>query len=208
MSITTYAELQTEIANHLARDDLTSEIPTFIQLAEEMHRALPADGGIRIQAMMNRDAITVNARQVAFPTGMLEVIDFRLLTDPVTPLDYVTQSRMTQIRNSNSGKPEFYTIGPDFEFNKAPDSSYSGEIIYYKAETALSVSNTSNNILANHPGCYLYGALLATAPFLMEDPRIATWQTLYSNFANMANGQNKRLRRTSNAVSRVRGDTP
>jgi len=208
MSITTYAELQASIANHLARDDLTSEIPTFIQLAEEIHKGIPADGGLRMQSMINRDAITVNARQVALPSGLMEVIDFRLLTDPVTPLEYVTQNRMTQIRNSNTGKPTRYTIGPDFEFDKNPDSSYSGEVIYYKAETALSDSNTSNNILANHPGCYLYGALAATAPFLMEDNRVQLWQTLYSQFANAANGQTKRLRRVSNAVSRVRGDTP
>lgn len=34
MSITTYAELQTAIADFLNRDDLTATIPTFIDLAE------------------------------------------------------------------------------------------------------------------------------------------------------------------------------
>ena len=32
--ITDYATLQTEVANTLARDDLTAEIPQFIQFAE------------------------------------------------------------------------------------------------------------------------------------------------------------------------------
>ena len=34
MSIGNYSELKTAIANFLARDDLTSQIPNFIQLAE------------------------------------------------------------------------------------------------------------------------------------------------------------------------------
>jgi len=34
MSISTYAELKTSIADFLARDDLTGQIPNFIQLAE------------------------------------------------------------------------------------------------------------------------------------------------------------------------------
>lgn len=34
MSISTYAELKTAIANFLARTDLTEQIPNFIQLAE------------------------------------------------------------------------------------------------------------------------------------------------------------------------------
>jgi hypothetical protein len=34
MSIGSYAELKTAIANFLARDDLTAQIPMFIQLAE------------------------------------------------------------------------------------------------------------------------------------------------------------------------------
>ncbi len=34
MAISSYTDLQTSIANFLARDDLTSVIPDFIQLAE------------------------------------------------------------------------------------------------------------------------------------------------------------------------------
>ena len=34
MTITNYTQLKSTIADFLARDDLTSQIPTFIQLAE------------------------------------------------------------------------------------------------------------------------------------------------------------------------------
>ena len=49
MAITTYAELQSAVADFLNRDDLTSVIPTFIDLAEaQMQRT------IRHHKMMQR----------------------------------------------------------------------------------------------------------------------------------------------------------
>ena len=47
--ITNYATLQTEVANALARDDLTADIPMFIQFAENKQlRQLPHSSIIRL----------------------------------------------------------------------------------------------------------------------------------------------------------------
>jgi hypothetical protein len=208
MSIDTFANLKTAIADHLDRSDLADHIPDFITLAEEMHKR-PADkGGVRIKEMISRSSITVDSRQEDFPEGYLEPITFRLLTTPVTELKFVDYHEMNRLRDETSGKPEYYTIGGEFEFDHAPDSSYSGEIVYYKSETALSDSNASNNILTQAPGAYLYGALVASAPFLMDDPRIVVWQTLYAASAQGANGITKKARRGKHLVSRVAGSTP
>ena len=208
MSLSTFATLKTAIGNHLDRDDLTSEIPDFITLAEATHKRSTDKGGIRIKEMITRSAITIAARQVAFPTGFMETLTLRLLTSPVTPLNYINYHEMDRLRQETTGKPELYTVGSEFEFDKAPDSSYSGEIVYYKSETALSDSNTSNNILAADPACYLYGALIASAPFLMDDPRLVVWKALYQEAADGLNGLTKRTRRPGHVVSRVAGDTP
>lgn len=208
MSLDTYANLKTAIADTLDRDDLTANIPDFITLAEARHKRSTDMGGIRSKEMINRSAVTVNARQVALPTGYLEAINFRLLTDPVTILTYVNYHELNRIRVETTGKPEYFTIGNEFEFNKAPDSSYSGEIVYYKSETALSDSNTSNNILAADPAAYLYGALVASAPFITDDPRIALWKGLYDEAARGLNGIAKGGRVIGPIRSRVSGSTP
>ena len=207
MSLDSYANLKTAIANHLDRDDLTDYIPDFIRLAEEAHRAPASEGGIRARELIVREAITVNARQVAFPTGFLEVVTFRLLTSPVTELEYMNYHELNRVRSESGGKPAYYTIGPEFEFDRGPDSSYSGEIVFFKEETALSDSNTTNDILDNYPGAYLYGALVASAPFLMDDPRIVVWQTLYEKAARRANALASKSRR-GRSVARPAGSTP
>jgi len=208
MSLDTYSNLKTSIANHLDRDDLSDYIDDFIDLAEEMHRGPVDEGGVRCLEQISRESFTVDARQKDFPTGYLEPINFRLLTTPVTDLTHVNYHELNRHRSETTGKPEYYTIGGEFEFNKSPDSSYSGEIIFFKEETALSDSNTTNNILTNYPSLYLYGALVATAPFLMDDPRIVIWQTLYQAGANRANGKSKKARRAKHLVSQPAGATP
>lgn len=202
MSLDTYDGLKTSIAEHLDRDDLTDQIPDFIKLAEARHKKPSVSGGIRIRQMIARESITVDARQINLPEGFLEPITLKLLTNPVTPLKYVSPDYMDKIRDETSDKPNYYTIGDEIEFDHNPDSSYSGEIRFYKAETALSDSNTSNNILEADPGAYLYGALIASAPFLMDDPRLVVWKALYDECAAGLNGLNKRARRPHHVVSR------
>ena len=51
-------------------------------------------------------------------------------------------------------------------FGPAPDTAYTGYLSYYKSFGALSDTNTTNYILNNHPGIYLYGSLYHAANFL------------------------------------------
>jgi len=208
MSLDTFANLKTAIADTLDRSDLTNSIPDFITLAEARHKRSADTGGIRIKEMINRDALTVNARQISLPTGYLEAINLRLLTDPVTVLTYTNYYELNRIRVETTGKPEYFTVGNEIEFDKAPDTSYNGEIVFYKAETALSDSNTSNNILVADPATYLYGALIASAPFLTDDPRIALWKALYDESARGLNGITRGGRVIGPLRSRVSGSTP
>lgn len=202
MSLDTYANLKTEIANHLERSDLTSDIDTFIDLAEERHRA-----DVRIREMVSRSSLTINARYVNLPSDLLQPISLRILTDPVTVLNAVSPHEMTRIRVESTGKPTSYCIsGSEIEFDKAPDSSYSGEIRYYAEQTALSDANTTNDILTRAPSLYLYGALLAAEPFLMNDARIQTWAALYDAARDGINTMDRK--RSGPLVSKVVGATP
>lgn len=203
MALDTFANLKSAIADELDRDDLTSQIPQFITLAEARHKR-----DIRIKEMINRSSITVDSRQISLPTGILETISFRLLTNPVTVLRYVDYHEMNRVRQETSGQPQYFTLANEIEFDVTPDSSYSGEIIYYKEETPLSDSNTSNNILSEAPDAYLYGALMASAPHLMEDTRLAVWTTLYKETVRGLDDLRRKSRASGHMVSRVAGPTP
>jgi hypothetical protein len=204
VALDSYSNLKAAIANHLDRDDLTPYVDDFIDLAEARHRR-----DIRLRELITRAAITVDNRYVNFPTGYLEGISFRLLTDPVTRLQFLPPEDMAMERSETTGKPGFYTVlGSQFEFNKAPDSAYSGEILYHKAPTALSDSNTSNEILVRAPDAYLYGCLLASAPFLQNDERIQVWAGLYASAVEALKQAARQDRYSGRLTSRPYGDTP
>lgn len=203
MALSTYTELKTALTDHLARSNLTSYLDDFIDIAESMHQR-----DIRIREMIQRDAITIDVRQEAVPAGVLEVISLRLLTNPVTVLEEVSLHEMNRIRSESTGKPYRFAIHKEIEFDVTPDSAYSGEIIYYGAVTALSGSVASNAILAKAPDAYLYGALMASAPFLMSDERIPIWSNLYTNAVAALNRRASSSRRVGPLVSRVAGAAP
>ncbi len=71
-------------------------------------------------------------------------------------------------------------VGDEFQFIPIPDASYLVELTYWRRIPPLSDTNTTNWILSDHPDAYLYGALVQSAPYLMDDSRITTWGTLFT----------------------------
>lgn len=201
--MTTYAQLQADVANYLDDDGLSSEIVGFIRIAESRHRR-----EIRMREMLVREPLAVAGRNVALPEGFLEAINLRLLTSPVTVLSEISIHEMTVARQEDPGKPSAYCITSDFEFDRAPDSAYSGEISYYKALTPLSDDAPSNVLLATYPDAYLYAALSASAPFQMADERLAVWEAMYRDARDAINAQANASRRVGPLVSRVHGLNP
>ena len=188
MAISTYAELQTAVANWLDRDDLTDRITEFISLAEaKMNRNL------RISLMENvSTAITMagGTRDYALPTGYSGMIEIHLTTDPITPLSYLSPEMMNRVwAGSTRGRPKAYTIFSDAGVRKikvgpSPDDAYTTSMLFYKKIDSLSVSNPTETMLTENPDIYLYGALLEAEPFLMNDARLQTWAALLQSTAD------------------------
>jgi hypothetical protein len=174
----TFAQLKTTIADYLNRDDLTNIIPTFIQLAEaKFNRKL------RVRQMIKRATAPIDTAFFAYPSDWLEAKEFQLNTNPITKLDYITESFGNQLRATRftaAGKPRYYTVvGSQLEFIPTPDTTYEGELTYYAKIPTLSDSNTSNWLLAYAPDLYLYGALIEAEPYLKNDERLTVWGELY-----------------------------
>jgi hypothetical protein len=178
MSFATYSDLQTSIANYLARSDLTSIIPDFITLAENRLRR-----ELRIRQMLKSvTTVTVaNDATVELPSDFLEIRDFVVMTNPIQPLSYSSPSSLSNDpRTSQVGVPKSYTIlASEFQVAPAPDGVYTLKLLYYAAPAYLSVSNTTNVFLTSAPDGLLYGALVEAEPYLMNDARINTWGSMY-----------------------------
>ena len=178
MSLSTYSDLQTSIANYLARSDLTSIIPDFITLAENRLRR-----ELRVRQMLKSvTTSTVSGdATVEVPSDFLEIRDFVVMTNPIQPLSYSSPSSLSNDpRTSEVGVPKSYTIlANDFQVSPPPDGVYTVKLLYYSAPAYLSSSNTSNTFLTTAPDALLYASLIEAEPYLYNDARINTWGTMY-----------------------------
>ena len=175
MAIGTFAQLKTATANWLDRSDLTDRIPEFISLAEARFNRV-----LRIRDMETvSTAISTSAgtREYSLPTGFVQMKEFHLTTDPITPLAYITPEMMSRMwAGSAKAKPQVFTIIADnVRLGPNPDAVYTTSMLYYKTFTALSASNTTSDMLTNNPDVYLYGTLLEAEPFIMNDARVPLW---------------------------------
>ncbi len=204
MSLSDYAGLKASIADHLADDGLTDQIEDFIRIAEARHQR-----EIRWREMVEREALTIDDRYVSLPAGFLDLRNLRILSTPVTVLEEVSLHEMNRRREEQTGKPKFFVLeGDEIEFDVSPDTSYSGEIRFYKVLTPLSDSNPTNALLDRAPDAYLYAALAASAPYLLNDERVRLWETLYAQARDGLNLAGQNNKRGGPIVSRVAGVTP
>jgi len=185
MAITNYTTLQSTIADYLARTDLTSQIPLFVQLAENRLRR-----DLRIRPMLKvvTTETVANQATVEMPTDFLEMRDLHIEANPIHTLIYQNPSNF--FRNSKAGTltggyPNNYTVmGSEFQFAPIPDAVYTLKMVYYAAPDYLSSTNSSNTFLAYCPDLLLYASLGEAEPYLMNDARVATWAALYDRGLN------------------------
>ena len=179
MSITNYSEFQASVASWLNRGDLSASVPDFITLAETQ---LNTDLKARAMDAKVTLSTVVGTNTVALPTDMLAMRRLQVSGTYNQPLSYRSPDEISiEFSDNTSGQPVVFTvIGSNIELAPIPDAIYSLELTYQQKIPALSGSNTTNWLLTSWPNAYLYAALLAATPFIMNDARIATWAQLYA----------------------------
>jgi len=182
MAIASYADLQTSIANFLARDDLTAQIPDFIKLAEaRINRELET----REQEKRVQATLVAGDAYIALPTDLREVREVKLNTSPLTVLDYASPTSLdTQYSSNGQGKPQGYSIvGKEMKMRPIPDSAYTMEIVYIGDVDALSAVSTPT-LFTRSPDLYLYGALTEAYVYLLDEQRAAQYDEKFTRAIN------------------------
>lgn len=205
MSISTYAELKTAVANWGKRSDLTDRIPEFIAIAEAK-----IANEVRCAAMQTRSTANISSQYFDTPIGFLEIRDIHINSDPISPLEFLSPKVMSnKFRSGTSGNPSHYTIhGDEFEVKPVPDTTYELEINYIKRFTAFSVDADFNWLLTNHPHIYLYASLISLHNYLESDEQVSKYTNLYKDAVAMLNTAEKRAKYGNILTSRVNTATP
>jgi hypothetical protein len=102
--------------------------------------------------------VTVTSGAGTLPTGFLGARTLSWSANHDRILIYLTPDKLNSVNASNPSFVSYYTItGSEIKF--ANDESGTLNITYMARFTPLSGSATTNAIITNHPGAYLYGAL-------------------------------------------------
>jgi hypothetical protein len=188
MSLDTYANLQAEVVDWLARPDLAAKAPVFIQLAEaEMRR--------RLRRTRKRASANFAAASLTIPTDCAEITTARLATGTPAydkPLKECTPDQLAEFRTimSLTGRPLFFAVvGTEMLFVPAPNTTYAAELVYLTKLVPLSAINTTNTILTDAPDCYLYGSLIAAERYIEHDERLPEWKQAFSDVIDQLNLQ-------------------
>lgn len=188
MGLASYSELKTAVADWLNRTDLTNAIDyDFLPLCEaELKR--------RVRRTAKKGTIYASTAEVSPPSDMAEPISLTLSSGSPyqdVPLTICTPQLLAEVkaRNGNTtGRPTHVAYyNSKFQFAPEPDQSYDCIVVYRMQFTALSGSNTTNAILTEAPDAYLYGCLLAAAPYLEHDERIPVWQARFDKAIDQLN---------------------
>jgi hypothetical protein len=176
MALTNYTTFVATVESYLARTDLTTVIPDFIQMAQ-----LRMSRDLRTEAMLKVATTSPSDNKVAFPSDFLELREMHFQGNPPIILEF--QSPDLFFRNgqtSLSGRSHYFTmLGTEFQFAPSQNSDYTIQILYYAQPTFISTTTSSNLYLAYYPDALLYATLAEAEPYLMNDPRVATWSALY-----------------------------
>lgn len=173
MAITNYGQLKTAVADWLNRDDMTSVIPTFIDLAHaKLNRRL------RVREMIQRSTADITNQFSNLPSDFLELRNIQLNVTIPKSLEYVTIEQMDQERGlgNTAREPVYYTLmGSTIEVFPTPDQSYTLELAYYQNVPTMTSDTDTNWLLTKAPDAYLYGALLQASPYLQNQEETQLW---------------------------------
>jgi hypothetical protein len=202
LALDSFANLKAAIASWLNRTDLTAAIPDFITLAEaQMNR------DIRHPKMEERVTASLSAQYLTLPANWLETIRMQI-GGQYGQLQQISYEAMQDYRwrnNDASGIPGYFChVAGQIEVYPTPNDTFSAELVYYERIPSLSDSVTSNWLLASSPDVYLYGSLLQSAPYLVEDQRIMVWQQFYDRAVTGLDTEAGRARTSSGMRMRVR----
>ena len=173
----TYGELKTAVGQYLYdRKDLANIIDTFVALSERrIFRLLrcPANEALHLVEDLEINRITL-------PRDYLEC---KLMTADDRQMGRISDQEYLLRSHSQGAESEpqaFARIGSELLLWPPPAEPVTVKLVYWQDLSGQLVSDSdTNDILRIAPDLYVYGALLEAMPYLAQDERTETWNSLF-----------------------------
>lgn len=173
-----YTWLLTAIADELHRTDLTAKIPDWVRFAESTINRKLNIYAKEIETVM---ATEPASRFIPLPAdfGSPILLQSRQI-EPRTDFIAMEASQLP-INDDQPGMPLYWAVdGENIAFDRPADQAYP-LIFRYVQSLYLSEAAPTNVLLEKNPDLYLYGALVHSAPYIMDDARIGTWKAMFDD---------------------------
>jgi hypothetical protein len=180
--VTSYSTLLTAVGDYLARSDLSTFTPNFVQNFEERFLRDADNWGSWMESALS---VTLANNLAALPASYLGLRVAYIAGNYAQPLKRVTLEQLYSRFPRGRGTSGVVTLiarnGSNFEFGP---ENVSGTLtgVYYAKPTVLrsfASDAAAHYLIVNAPDLLLYGALLEAEPFLRNDDRLVVWKSAY-----------------------------
>lgn len=206
MAISTFSELKESVISWSHRNDLDTLIPDFIRLCEvDMFKNNKAHESLQTRAMEQISTAVMTAA-IALPDGFKQMRNLRY-TDTIGG-DLIAKTPDTIRRRSGTGRPSFFSVTTEIQFEITPDQGYDIEMSYFRIPDPLTSDNQTNFILTNNPDIYLYGTLAFLFSHAVDADQRAHYYNLFSEAIDGGNQEAQEGRFGPAPFARIEGSTP
>jgi len=203
-SFLNYSELQSVIADFANRQDLASQIPTFIKLTEAR-----INRDVRHWRMTKRAEAQVTGERFPLPCDWVSTVQVKANGKPLRLADAFQVDSVDHAAQRAFVANHFYRhTGDELELVPASDGPVDFEIEYVAKVPSLSDEEPTNWVLEEFPDVYVYGAMLQVAPFLHDDQRLPLWTQAYGEAVSAANISSDRAKYSGSALRLQRHGLP
>ena len=203
MSLQTYSDLTTAIANWLQRSDLAALLPNFVQLFEAC-----ANRRLRVRQQEAMTNLTPDANgSAALPADYLALRRVTWTGAPRVELAYVHPSYLqAAYPSAPADVPRIFTIeGATLKVRPLDQTAL--EVNYFQKIPALATTDP-NWLLTAHPDLYLFGSLVEAEMFGVNDERAPLWKARRDEIFDEIDKLNNKTRGGDPGAARVMGTTP
>ena len=159
MALATFDDLKAAIIAYDGSDDISGYLDDAIAVTESRMFANEVEVlNLRPTETRSTASMSITSRYLELPDYYIDIRSIKyVLTGDDVEIKYRAPTVIQE--SSVSGRPQYYTITSQFEFERIPDTAYTIELNFFAKIVPLSDANTSNTVLAVHPQIYLNGCL-------------------------------------------------
>jgi hypothetical protein len=161
MALDNYSNFKSAIINLIGRNDVANKLDDAIAYTESKMYANPVET-LRIRDMETRStaSLETTSRFLALPTLFMSMRRLKLsFSDDEWDLQQRAPELINVYDSTATGRPCFFTITSQLEFDITPDEAYTAEMQFYSRIAALTSAAPTNVILTNFPEIYIHGVM-------------------------------------------------